>query len=203
VVPVAGGETQQRAGVRASLVLCNHARIPDINLVVAQFEELYRAYAPAVRAYARRRVDAGSADDVVADVFLVVWRRLDDLPEEPLPWLLGVARGVLANRRRGDARTVALRERLAGERPGTVELVDRDDRVFHALAALSARDRELLLLVAWEGLEPAAAARVLGVRVGTFAVRLHRARRRFARRLAALDTEPLPARGRQSRLEVP
>ena len=74
--------------------------------------------------------------------------------------------------------------------------------MFRALAALGERDREALLLVAWDGLEPAAAAEALGVRSGTFAVRLHRARRRFARRLAELDAEPGVA-GRPSRLEVP
>ena len=69
-----------------------------------RFEALFRAHRPQVLAYARRRVDAATAEDVVADAFLVCWRRLDDVPPEALPWLLGVARRCLANRVRGDAR---------------------------------------------------------------------------------------------------
>jgi DNA-directed RNA polymerase specialized sigma24 family protein len=80
------------------------------------FEELYRRYAGRVRAYALRRIDASLADDVVADVFLIAWRRLDELPPEPLPCLLGTARRVLANRRCGEQRAFALRDRLLSER---------------------------------------------------------------------------------------
>jgi RNA polymerase sigma-70 factor (ECF subfamily) len=160
-----------------------------------RFERLYRAHAGAVLAYARRRTAAGAADDVVADVFLVVWRRLDDVPEDALPWLYGVARGVLANRRRGDARRESLRAKLANEAATSTaqEVIVRDDRVLHALAGLSAADREALLLIAWEGLEPARAARALGVRPGAFAMRLHRAKRRFARALMSEDEAVVPS----------
>lgn len=129
------------------------------------------------------------ADDVVADVFLVAWRRLDDVPPEPLPWLLGVARRVVANRRRGAARDVALVTRLQCEpiAPADSGAVADDPAVFQALERVSERDRELLLLVAWDGLGREQAAAVLGISPGTFAVRLHRARRRFARALAAQD----------------
>jgi RNA polymerase sigma-70 factor (ECF subfamily) len=149
-----------------------------------QFEALYRAHAGAVRGYSLRRTGAAAADDVVAEVFLVAWRRLDDVPSDPLPWLLGVGRRVLANRRRAETRQAALRERLTSSAPA-LEWVsaDPDDSVLSALAALAPDDREALLLVAWEGLEPARAARVLGIRPGTFAMRLHRARRRLARAL--------------------
>jgi RNA polymerase sigma-70 factor, ECF subfamily len=166
----------------------------------ARFEALYRANAGAVRAYARRRTDSATADDVVADVFLTAWRRLADVPSDPLPWLLGIARRILANRRRGEARAAALRDRLAtsaspqasDDRPG----VWIDEKVHDALRALSERDREILLLVAWDGLEPARAARALGVRPGAFAVRLHRARRRLVKLLADPgedDSEKRPA----------
>ena len=152
-----------------------------------RFEALYRAHAGAVRAYVCRRSDAQAADDVVADVFVVVWRRLDDVPEDPLPWLLGVARRLLANRRRGRLRDTALRERVAAEaivRSATASMSDANRAVLVALGALSERDREALLLVGWEGLEPVQAARVLGLRPNTFAARMYRARRRFARALA-------------------
>ena len=78
----------------------------------SRFEALFRAHAGAVRTYVRRRSDAEGADDVVAEVFLVAWRRLGDVPEDPLPWLLGVARRVLANRRRRASRDAALLNRI-------------------------------------------------------------------------------------------
>lgn len=150
----------------------------------ARFEALYRAHAGAVRTYARRRSDAQSADDVVADVFVTAWRRLDDVPEDPLPWLVGVARRTLANRRRSASRDLALKGRIMSEQ-STYASVERDDAVLRALGALREPDREALLLVGWEGLEPAQAAVVLGIRANTFSARLSRARRRFARALAA------------------
>jgi RNA polymerase sigma-70 factor, ECF subfamily len=155
----------------------------------SRFEALYRAHAGAVRTYVRRRSDVEGADDLVAEVFLVAWRRLDDVPEDPLPWLLGVARRMLANRRRGAARDAALLERITFE-PASATSVEsgRSESaraIVRALGALRNPDREALLLVAWEGLSPGQAARVLGVRPNTFAARLSRARRRFARALAA------------------
>jgi RNA polymerase sigma-70 factor (ECF subfamily) len=151
-----------------------------------RFESLFRAHAGAVRSYALRRTDASTADDVVADVFLVVWRRLDQVPEQPLPWLLGIARRVLANSTRGASRRTALTERLsATATPGATAATQPSDLgVACALRALRERDRELLLLIAWDGLTPAEAAAALGLGRGAFAVALHRARRRFARLLA-------------------
>jgi hypothetical protein len=79
-----------------------------------RFELLFRDHAGAVRAYAARRSSLDDADDVVAEVFLIAWRRIDDLPDDPLPWLLGVARRVLANRRRGEVRRAAVKANLTG-----------------------------------------------------------------------------------------
>lgn len=158
----------------------------------AQFEQLYRAYADRVHAYALRRTATAAADDVVAEVFLIAWRKLHKVPDDPLPWLLAVARRVVANRRRSESRAAALHERLADPawqpRPAGVS-AEVDDRVQRALAGLGERDRELLLLIAWEGLRVHEAAHVLGVRSGTLAVRLHRARQRLARALADDDVE--------------
>lgn len=130
---------------------------------------------------------------MVAEVFLVAWRRLEDLPEDPLPWLLGVTRRVLANRRRGEVRRSAMHNRLMADAyraAQTRPLEATDGVVAAALARLDERDREVLLLTAWEGLGHADAARVLGIRTGTLTVRLHRARRRFARLLAAAERVP-------------
>lgn len=160
----------------------------------ARFEALYRAHAGAVRTYIARRSDPGGADDLVADVFVVAWRRLDQLPDEPLPWLLGVARRLLMNRRRGVARAQALARRILSEQPAPAAppegAAESDGAVRRALAALSERDREALVLVAWEGLEPRQAAQVVGLSANAFAARLSRARRRFARALAASRTGP-------------
>ncbi len=125
-------------------------------------------------------------------MFVVVWRRLDEVPDQPLGWLLGVARRVLANRRRAADRAAALRDRLAFSTPlSQAPPAIVDERVSKALAALSEPDRELLLLIAWEGLGQAEVAEALGVRRGTIAVRLHRARQRFALALVAQDQDSM------------
>lgn len=157
-----------------------------------RFEAVYRACADSVHAYATRRAPA-DADDVVSETFLVAWRRLDEVPEPALPWLYGVARRVLANGRRSASRTAALRQRLSADEPRLLPAREVDDdvnqRVRQALAGLGERDRELLMLIAWEGLRINEAAEALGVRSGALAVRLHRARRRLAEALADENVE--------------
>lgn len=78
-----------------------------------RFEAIYREHFASVDAYARRRVPS-RADDIVAETFLVVWRRLDEVPADALPWVYGVARRVVSNVRRGSQRQEAVAERLAG-----------------------------------------------------------------------------------------
>ncbi|HEX3511040.1 MAG TPA: sigma-70 family RNA polymerase sigma factor [Solirubrobacteraceae bacterium] len=163
------------------------------------FEGLYEQHAGAVKGYAMRRADPARAEDVVAEVFLVAWRRLDELPAEPRPWLFGVARRVLANERRRAARQGAAIDRLSpSAEPAEGPLVG-DQALGEALANLSDTDREALLLIAWEGLKHRDAARVLGIREATFTVRLHRAKRRLAR---ALESRA-PATASTTRLETP
>jgi RNA polymerase sigma-70 factor (ECF subfamily) len=156
------------------------------------FEQLYARYAGAVRGYAMRRCDPETADDVASDVFLIAWRRREELPEEPLPWLLGTARLVLANHARGHSRRVRLLDRLAAQPAVPVAPAPAGEdsaRVQAALASLNERDRELLLLMAWEVLDLRQAAQVLGLRPNTLAVRFHRARRRLSAALEALEAE--------------
>jgi RNA polymerase sigma factor (sigma-70 family) len=162
-----------------------------------RFEGLFRDNYTAVRGYAMRRVPAELAQDAVAETFLVAWRRLDDVPGDALPWLYGVARRVMANQRRSAERGLALERRLAGEAavprsddPG--ETAGEAEAVRVALGRLSGRDREALMLVAWEGLSGARAARAAGCSRGAFAVRLHRARARLAAELATLDGPETP-----------
>lgn len=157
-----------------------------------RFEALFERYGPDVLAYARRRSDAVTADDVTSEVFVIVWRRLDEVPEEALPWLLGCARKVLANQRRADRRLNALRGRLSDEHGSAGGLHGRDDHdgvLGRALSGLSERDRELLLLISWDGLDHGQAAAVLGCSRATISVRLHRARSRLARALEETSRE--------------
>jgi RNA polymerase sigma-70 factor (ECF subfamily) len=126
-----------------------------------QFEQLYRQHEGLVLAYTRRRTTQEAADDVVAEVFLIAWRRADEVPPLPLPWLLGVARRVLANQRRGQHRGVALHDRIRSEQLAGVPspLGDHDPSpAVRALWSLGASDQELLMLIAWDGLSRAEAA---------------------------------------------
>lgn len=155
-----------------------------------RLEALYAEHAAAVHAYARRRIDPASAEDVVAETFLTAWRRLDRVPADALPWLYATARHVLANHRRGDARRAALAARLAQEPVAGgglgATVSDDGERLLRALAALRPADREALLLIAWEDLSPARAAAALECSKAAFNVRVHRARRRLE---AALERE--------------
>ncbi len=163
-----------------------------------RFEALYNEHAAAVGAYTRRRIPPSDAEDVVAEVFLTAWRRLEDIPGDERIWLLGVARRSLANKRRSQQRQSALQARLTDEsRHLNTPSTDADTSGEHlrrALSALTDSDREALLLLGWEGLNNREAARVVGVRTSTFAVRVHRARRNLSRALAAsASTTPQPA----------
>ncbi|RAY14973.1 RNA polymerase [Actinomadura craniellae] len=162
------------------------------------FTAIYDACRQRVWAYAVSRAGRQVADEVVSETFAIAWRRLADVPDPPLPWLLGVARNVLRDNFRAEVR----RESLAAELASWDAAVQEDiadqvaDRlaIVRALAALGEDDREVLLLVAWQGMAPRDAARVLGCSATALRVRLHRARRRLAR--AAADPPPAarPAR---------
>ena len=123
-----------------------------------------------------------------------------------MPWLLGIARRVLANHARGQSRRVRLHDRLAAAagRGGRARACGSkaSARLNAALARLSERDRELLLLMAWEGLELQQAAEVLGVRPNTLAVRFHRARRRLSAALEALEADDGSERAPIAHVEV-
>jgi RNA polymerase sigma-70 factor, ECF subfamily len=169
-----------------------------------RFERIYREHFRAVLRFAALRIDPERAKDVAAETFLVAWRRLDDVPAEPRAWLLGVARKVISGQFRSETRRDALALRLETERNGTGDadlagvLADRDE-VLTAFSALREGDREVLRLVTWDELSPADAAEVLGVTRVAFAVRLHRARRRFER---ALEPESSPAPQKRQRRHV-
>ncbi|GII75356.1 siderophore-interacting protein [Sphaerisporangium rufum] len=158
-----------------------------------RFTALYTACYPAVHAYAVGRVGRQLAEEVASETFCVAWRRIGDVPDPPLPWLLGVARNVLRESYRAEARRRSLENELrswvvSGVPEGDVaETVTERAAVLRGLATLSDQDRELLTLVAWQGLRASEAAAVVGCSTTTFFVRLHRARRRLERALAAGD----------------
>ena len=136
---------------------------------------------------------------MLAETFLVAWRRLADLPDEPdtRPWLFGVARRVLANQHRAERRRSALTEALIHEtalltaahlRPPGED--PRSARLSAALGRLPETDREVLLLAGWEALSPAQIAVVLECSPSTARVRLHRARRRLSAQIDADQVAP-------------
>ncbi|WP_369688757.1 RNA polymerase sigma factor [Actinomadura kijaniata] len=157
-----------------------------------RFERVYAAHRAEILGYAlRRTTDPQDAADVLAETFLIAWRRLDDVPRggEAKLWLYGVARRVLANHHRGERRRSALVGDLAGQL--RIDLAahrgPRPEGELAAIAAafgeLSEDDRELLSLVGWENLDRGEIAAVLGCSRNAVRIRLHRARRRFAREL--------------------
>jgi RNA polymerase sigma-70 factor, ECF subfamily len=166
----------------------------------SRFERLYGELAPEVQAYVLRRIDPELVGDIVADVFLVAWRRLDDVSDQPLPWLLGVARKTIANHLRGARRRTALVERLRATAGSSTVDVSRAEPVWIALASLGERDREALMLVAWDGFSREEAAAVLGCSNAAFRVRLHRARTKLSRALdgAAAGSYPRSSAARST-----
>lgn len=164
---------------------------------VRAFDALFAAYHSDVLAYIIRRTSLANAEDVLAETFLVAWRRANRVPDDPLPWLLGVARRVIANQRRGEVRRGALVGRLTSVGSGPVAAWEPPStlsaELASALASLSEREREALLLTAWDGLDPDRAASAAGCTAATFRVRLHRARKRVAAQLStSAASPPLP-----------
>ena len=142
-----------------------------------RFERVVAEVYEPLQRYLLRRTDPATADDVLGEALLVLWRRLDDVPDDaPLPWAYAVARRCLANARRSAARQERLTERLAAERPAGE--ADGED-LGAALAALPEDDRELLRLWAWEQLPPREIATVLGISANAASIRLHRAKKRL------------------------
>ncbi len=152
--------------------------------------EIFDAHARAVHRYLRRRLQGeadpvSDADDLTAEVFAITWRRRDDVAEPVLAWLYGVARRVLiAHRRRvvalpGDDAADAVCEASSGIAADIADLVTEDLALRRAWSDLTERDREVLLLAAWDGLSESQIAIVLGMSVGGASSALSRARTRL------------------------
>jgi RNA polymerase sigma-70 factor (ECF subfamily) len=162
-----------------------------------RFRAIYDAnYVPLLGYALRRSGTLEQAADIVAETFLVAWRRIDDIPpgDEGRLWLYGVARRALANQRRRDRRQARLEVRLRLDpslwRPSAQpDATSEREAITTAFRRLPDRDRELLELVAWEGLAPRHLATVLGCSLVAARVRLYRARKRFARELSTVGVE--------------
>jgi RNA polymerase sigma-70 factor, ECF subfamily len=151
----------------------------------ARFTRVYEEHLETIRRYVWRR-DPELVDDVVAETFLVAWRRVDDIPENAAAWLIGVARNVRRNTRRSARRQEAVSARLADAVPPLdYGGAPHEAALGEALRGLSPRDREVLLLAVWDGLDRASIAAALGCSRANVSVRLHRARRRLEGSLAA------------------
>lgn len=154
----------------------------------AWFEALVRAHATAVHRFVLRRAARDDAEDLAADVLTVAWRRRDDVPDgAELPWLYRTAGFVVANHRR-KGRPIPV-----GDVPDEIDADDpavravQEERVREVLGALRARDREVLLLNAWEGLTGDQLAAVLGIGRGGADAALSRARARLREVWAAAE----------------
>jgi len=161
----------------------------------ARFNQVFEEHFEAVRRYVWRR-DPSACDDVLGETFLIAWRRLDDLPDDVRPWLIGVARNVRLNQRRSARRQHALSERLVETSPRRdwSDVSSEGDLVRTALAQLREADREVLLLSLWDELDRSEIGAVLGCSKTNVSVRLHRARRRLAVALTHLSAHADPAR---------
>ena len=171
----------------------------------ALFRHLFESHHQAIQRYCFRRLPASDANDAVAEVFLVAWRRIEDAPagDEGLPWLYGIGRNVVANARRSARRSGRLRARLAGV--ATVHDLDPESQVVRnaaelealaGLAQLRPEDQEIIRLRTWEELPNEQIASILGLTVRAVESRLTRARRKLGRILDAPSLRASPARPR-------
>ncbi len=160
-----------------------------------RFRRLFDEHEAVMREYCSRRLEVNEANDAVAEVFLVAWRKIDKLPaqQDELPWLYGVARNVVRNVERGRRRRVRLGAKLdataalppSGPEQQIVRRVE-DRLVLQAMAALRPDDRELLRLRTWEELSRSELAAVFGISPEAVDMRLKRAMKRMARALKSV-----------------
>ncbi len=168
-----------------------------------RFESLVAEVHDPLTRYLRRRSTFADADDVLSEVLLTVWTRLDDVPAgAELPWSYGVARRALANHRRGEQRRLQLVRRIEAQPPVTYDPLGAEGNpdLAAALASLNDSEREVIALWAWEGLEPREIAAVLGTTPNAVSLRLGRAKKKVSERLRQnqphaghIDTEHIGA----------
>lgn len=172
-----------------------------------RFTGVYEECYPAVLRYAGRQLREEAALEVVDETFTIAWRRVAELPEPALPWLITVARNVIKNKRRGDLRRWRLwQKEAAHSRHATeqdpAEGVVQSDHIRMAFRQLRPQDQELLSLVGWDGLDTTSVAEVLGLSSATVAVRLHRARKRLEALLSMGEPDDVLSRAPSASKEI-
>ena len=167
----------------------------------ARFEVIYRENVRPLLRYVLAKTNRENAHDVISSTFLVAWRRFYDVPEDPLPWLIGVARRILADKWRSEARQAALVQRLSDQASTLpTSMVDVAESTFmpgyirDALQQLRPKDREVLTLVAWQDFNTEQLAVALDCSKSVASLRLHRARGRFAKLLDGPQSNPVRPR---------
>lgn len=159
----------------------------------AWLEGLFDGHHARLLAFATRRVGLSEAEDVVAEVFAVAWRRRADVPDPPLPWLYQAARNVILHSHRADRRRAALVEsagNVAATHAPSAEAASWA-LVSSVLDSLEPLDAEVLRLTVWEELGPGEIAAVLGISAGAARTRLSRARQRAQALYARTVTAPI------------
>ncbi|MGF7120677.1 RNA polymerase sigma factor [Rhodococcus sp. BE178] len=166
----------------------------------ARFTELYRQLYRRVWAYAARRAPDQIAQEATDEAFLIAWKKLDQLPTDPLPWLLVATRHALSEHRRREDKQLTLIEWAASgsllsppTAPGADDAALERLSVLAALQTLSEQDRETLMLTVWDGLSYRQSAEAVRCSTTAFAVRHHRARRRLSAALAIQDSSGTPS----------
>jgi RNA polymerase sigma factor (sigma-70 family) len=161
----------------------------------AEFTQVYRANYADVLRFVRRRAHPLNVDDIVGETFLAAWRRRDELPADPRPWLFRAARNVMLNSARGANRQTAVAVKIAQASEPTTSggLGGLDDRVdlMDAWRTMPPADQEVLALHVWEDLSAKDAASVLGCSRAAYAMRLTRAKRQLASLLDVPSTGPI------------
>lgn len=164
------------------------------------FEALYQSYFSEIYAYVLRRRRSEDVDDLVAEVFAVVWRRIDALPPKPEDrwWLYGVARNVLSQDLRTQTRRQSLVRRLSRGRAAPVVPVEGEEselseRLRVLIEHMKPFDREVVRLVAWDGLTHAEVAQIFGCSVNTVAIRWHRSIERLRKAMDRDTSEEFPS----------
>jgi RNA polymerase sigma-70 factor (ECF subfamily) len=167
--------------------------LPSVNQIDdhERLTAIYDQHAHRVYAYALRHCGRNRADDVLAETFAIAWRRRDQVPDDPVGWLLVTARNVISGARRAEHRrlrlTALLAEQPTGHHSSAGEVAQHRQELLQALDRLSQREREALLLVAWDGLDSRQAALVAGCTQRAFRARLARARARLTAELLQPD----------------
>jgi RNA polymerase sigma factor (sigma-70 family) len=165
-----------------------HLRVMGVEAREAAFRSLHDAAAGSLIAHVRRRFPYREPREIVDEVFVVAWRRIDDIPAgREVPWLCGVAANVVRNRERSERRAVGLRARLSRLEPSgaasgdpELELYEQVEALVQAMGMLPRAERDALSASWLEGLSPAEVAARLGISVNAVHVRLHRARERLS-----------------------